>query len=347
MPFSEISLIIVSGLGVIHGLFLALFLWTYAKGNALANRLLSLLLIVLSFRIGKSVLLEFAENLDVKIIFIGLGSIFALGPLYYLIVASCSNKNFQLSRSHLLHFIPLHVAIGFGFWVEESYLKKLPIVFFIVLFATYYLHFLTYLLLGFRNAWQKKKDGLDVDVYQFLRLLFFGLLVIWVVYVLNLFEEEIPYVLGPILYAIVAYTISFIVIKKGYLSKVNHTKYQTTSVSTSHSVEIFSKVVHFMSKDELYKNPDLTLKTLSHMLKVSPQVLSMVINQNSGQNFNSFINKFRIAETARLFEEEKFDHQTIAAIAFEVGFNSISSFNAAFKKQTGKTPLTYRNDLLK
>ena len=83
------------------------------------------------------------------------------------------------------------------------------------------------------------------------------------------------------------------------------------------------------------------------MLNLSTQVLSMVINQKSGQNFNSFINTFRIAEATRLFGEEKYKHLTIAAIAFEVGFNSISSFNAAFKKQTGKTPLAYRNEALK
>lgn len=348
MSTGDIILIILSGLGVIHGLFLAAFLWTYSKGNAsLANKLFSLLLIVLSFRIGKSVFLEFMDNLDAKIIFTGLGSILALGPLYYLFVVSCSNKSFQLRRTHFLHFIPLPIALGFGLWVQESHLTSLPLPFFIAVFAFYYLHFFTYLVLGYRYAWEKNKKGLDRDTYRFLRLLFLGLMAIWAVYVLNLFDEEVPYIIGPVLYSVVAYTISFIVIKKGYIEKINHTKYQSTSVSDKQTEEVFSRVLHLVEEEEKYKSPDLTLKSLSQTLNVSTQVLSMVINQRSRQNFNSFINTFRIAEATRFFREEKYNHLTIASIAFEVGFNSISSFNTAFKKQTGKTPLAYRNEALK
>lgn len=347
MSTGDITLIILSGLGVIHGLFLAVFLWTYSKGNALANKLLSLLLIVLSFRIGKSVFLEFTENLDAKLIFTGLGSIVALGPLYYLFTVSCSNKSFQMQLRHLLHFIPLPVAIGFGLWVEESHLNSLPLLFFMAVFVFYYLHFFTYLILGYNYTLQKKKKGLDNDIYRFLRLLFLGLMAIWLVYVLNLFDEEIPYIIGPILYSIVAYTISFIVIKNGYIEKINYTKYQTTSTSDKQADEIFSRVLHLIKEEEKYKSPDVTLKSLSQSLNVSTQVLSMVVNQKSRQNFNSFINNFRIAEATRLFREKKYNHLTIAAIAFDVGFNSISSFNTAFKKQTGKTPLAYRNESLK
>lgn len=344
---SEIILVILSGLGVIHGLFLAIFLWSYAKGDAVANKLLGLLLSVLSLRIGKSVFLEFAEDLDIKLIFTGLSFIFALGPLYYLLVVSCSNKAFQLKRKHLLHFVPLPIAFCFALWVEESHLTSLPLVFFVAVFAAYYLHFLLYLGISYGYLRQKKKTGLDDSTYQFLRLLFFGLSAIWVVYVLNLFEEQIPYIIGPILYSIVVYGISFIVIKKGYIEKINYTKYQTTSVSDRQSDELFSKVLHLMKEEGKYKDPNLTLKSLSFTLKVSPQVLSMVINRQSQQNFNSFINSFRIAEAIRLFSDEKCNHQTIAAIALDVGFNSISSFNTAFKKQTGKTPLNHRNEVLK
>ncbi|MEO1054501.1 MAG: AraC family transcriptional regulator [Bacteroidota bacterium] len=345
MSTSDIILVILSGLGVIHGLFLAIFLWGYGKGNVLSNKLLGLLLVVLSFRIGKSVFLEFTENLDVSLIFTGLGAIFILGPLYYLFVVSCSDKTFTFKRIHLLHFIPAVIGIGFGLWVNMEDLEAAPKAWIISLFASYYGHFLTYLIISYSYARRKRKTSLNKGVYDFIRLLFFGFLAIWVVYVLNLFDEEVPYIIGPILYSLVAYTISFIVIRKGYINAIDHTKYQTTAISGQQSDELFSKVLHLMNAEAAFKNTDLTLKALSEKLKVSTQALSMVINQKSQQNFNSFVNQYRIEEAIRLFNQREFDHQTIAAIAFEVGFNSISSFNTAFKKQTGKTPLAYRKQL--
>ncbi|MBL6448535.1 helix-turn-helix transcriptional regulator [Fulvivirga sp. 29W222] len=347
MSTTDIILVVLSGLGVIHGLFLALFLWTYPKGNTVANQLLGLLLIVLSFRIGKSVFLEFTENLDVKFIFTGLGAIFAMGPLFYLFVRSCCHKNFRLRFVHGLHFIPLLAGLGFGLWVEESHLTSLPMGLFITTFAAYYLHFLFYLVLGHTYALKQRQSGLDADVYHFLKLLFYGLLVIWVVYVLNLFEEQVPYIVGPILYSIVAYSVSFIVIRKGYMEKISYTKYQTTTVSGKQSEELYSRVLHLMNEEALYKQADLTLKYLSEQLKVSPQVLSMVINKMSQQNFNSFVNHYRVTEATRILGEEKYSNHTVAAIAYDVGFNSISSFNTAFKKQTGKTPVSYRKEVLK
>ncbi|MFN7330206.1 MAG: helix-turn-helix domain-containing protein [Bacteroidota bacterium] len=52
-------------------------------------------------------------------------------------------------------------------------------------------------------------------------------------------------------------------------------------------------------------------------------------------------------ESKRLLHLVEFKNQTIASIAFEVGFNSLSSFNTAFKKETGETPMAYRQQVLK
>lgn len=79
MTTIHISLILISGLGVLHGVFLAIYLWTYNKGNSLSNKILSLLLLALSFRIGKSVFLEFANHLHIKMIFVGLAVMMVIG----------------------------------------------------------------------------------------------------------------------------------------------------------------------------------------------------------------------------------------------------------------------------
>ena len=347
MSANDIILVIISGLGVIHGLFLAIFLWIYPKGNLLSNKLLSLLLVALSLRVGKSVFLEFTEDLDTKIIFSGLSILTIIGPLFYLFTKSCTTKTFRFSAGSLAHFIPAVFGFAFGLWIKESHLETLPVLLFACLFLFYYLHLLVYLILSYLHSRRQRKAGLDQEVFEFLRMLFIGLLVIWAAYVLNLFDEFVPYIVGPILYSVVAYVLSFIVFRKGFIQKIDHTKYKTNPVSEEQRDIIYKRALKLVVDEQQYKNPDVSLKSLSKSLNVSTQVLSLAINQKSNMNFNRFINSYRIDESIRLFQLKQFENLTIAAIAFEVGFNSISSFNTAFKKQTNQTPQAYRNQLTK
>lgn len=347
MPTSQIFLVIVSGLGVTHGLFLAIYLWTKRNGNVLANRLLSLLLMVLSFRVGKSVFLEFLEKLDAKFIFVGLGTMLAIGPLFYLFSKASTNRTFQWNNKYLLHFLPCFLAVLFGLWINDQALETLPMLLFFFLFLSYYGHFLIYLITTKRYVSKQRKAGLKDRTYQLLMLLLYGLLIIWVAYVLNLFDELIPYVVGPVLYSVVAYIISFIIISKGYLQDVDQEKYKTTRVSEEQVEHLFSKARNLIVEQKQFKDAGLSLKSMSAGMNVSTQVLSMVINQKSQKNFNAFVNQYRVEEAIRLLNDQKYENLTIAAISYEAGFNSLSSFNSAFKKQTGKTPQAYRQQLTK
>jgi AraC-like DNA-binding protein len=347
MSASDILLVIISGLGVTHGLFMAAILWLYPKGNPLSNKLLGGLLIVLSFRVGKSVFLEFTTNADIKIIFVGLSAIMAIGPLYYLFALSSTKKSFRLKAKHGVHFVPAIIGFIAGWQFEEHHQQTLPLLLFVAIFLAYYLHFLVYLLVTYRYTLRQKKAGLGTAVYDLLRLLFFGLLAIWVVYVLNLFDEFIPYIVGPILYSIVAYVISFVVFRKGYIEQIDQAKYKTTPVTDEQREQIFRKVLKHIVDEKRFQDPGLSLKSLSASLNLSPQIVSQVINLESGKNFNNFVNTYRIDEARHLLELGQFNNHTIAAVACEVGFNSISSFNTAFKKQTGKTPMTYRSEVSK
>ena len=347
MSANDIILVIVSGLGVIHGLFLAIFLWVYSKGNPLSNKLLSSLLVALSFRVGKSVFLEFTENIDVKIIFVGLSAIMVIGPLFYLFTLSCTKKSFSFNKKHIFHFVPAIIGFGFGMWINENHLEVLPKLVFVIIFIGYYLHLLVYLIISYKYSIATKGSVPIPAVTDLLRLLFYGLLAVWVVYVLNLFDDFVPYVIGPILYSIVAYVVSFVVFRKGYIQKIGQAKYKTTPISDEQSEQLFSKALKLIVEDKQYKDPDLTLKSLSESLKVSPQIMSLVINRKSEKNFNNFINTYRVEESIRLFKLDQFNNYTVAAIAYEVGFNSISSFNTTFKKVTGNTPLAYRRQLTK
>jgi AraC-like DNA-binding protein len=97
-----------------------------------------------------------------------------------------------------------------------------------------------------------------------------------------------------------------------------------------------------MESSKPYVNPTLTLPALSKQMNVSPNHLSQVINEKMGRNFFEFINYYRVEEAKALLKSPGKQHLTLAAIGFESGFNSVSSFNSIFKKVTSRTPSQYR-----
>jgi AraC-like DNA-binding protein len=57
------------------------------------------------------------------------------------------------------------------------------------------------------------------------------------------------------------------------------------------------------------------------------------------KHFSEFINTYRIDFAKKLLKET---YLKIEAIAYDSGFNSLSTFNTVFKKETGFTPSKYR-----
>ncbi len=100
-----------------------------------------------------------------------------------------------------------------------------------------------------------------------------------------------------------------------------------------------------MSEGLAYTNHDLRIADLAATLKVPEYQLRRTINRNLGyQNFNQFINRYRVEEAARrLVDEPK---TAVLNIALDVGFRSISSFNTAFRAHLKKTPTDYRKGRL-
>jgi AraC-like DNA-binding protein len=91
-----------------------------------------------------------------------------------------------------------------------------------------------------------------------------------------------------------------------------------------------------------YLETDVSLSKLSKMVGKSPQVVSSVINEHARQNFNDFINYYRIQDAKKLLVDTENEKFTISSIAFDTGFSSLSSFNSAFKKFEGMTPSVFR-----
>ena len=105
---------------------------------------------------------------------------------------------------------------------------------------------------------------------------------------------------------------------------------------------LMKQIDAYMISSESYINPDLTVVNLAEALKVHPKRISTAINMLSKQNFNVYVNGFRIEKAKRLLTTEKTENLSIEGIGNEVGFKSKSAFYTAFKKLTGATPTQYK-----
>ncbi|HLP64307.1 helix-turn-helix domain-containing protein [Flavobacterium sp.] len=108
-------------------------------------------------------------------------------------------------------------------------------------------------------------------------------------------------------------------------------------------IEKFNQIENYITESDCYLDPNLSLKSLSEELNISVSLLSQIINQGSQYNFSDYINQFRVNKAKEFLKDKSFENYTIESIGLECGFNSKSTFYAAFKKFTSLTPIAFRN----
>lgn len=120
-------------------------------------------------------------------------------------------------------------------------------------------------------------------------------------------------------------------------------KYTRSTLKDEAQQSLLNELAKLMLHEKIFLNKDLNLDELAKRLGTNRTYLSQVINDNFNTNFNNYINEYRVKEAQRLLLNPSSKILTIEAIAQNVGFNSKSSFNTAFKKFTGLTPSDFIN----
>ena len=95
-------------------------------------------------------------------------------------------------------------------------------------------------------------------------------------------------------------------------------------------------------KERDYLDSEVKLSDLAERIGTSPQLLSEYLNDVVGVNFFDYINGLRVAEVQKLMAEPGSGERALLDLAFAAGFNSRSTFNAAFKKKAGVAPSEWR-----
>ncbi len=123
------------------------------------------------------------------------------------------------------------------------------------------------------------------------------------------------------------------------LKKKELARYSNSNLNNELINKINNDVISVLENKKLYLEVDLSLQKLAKEINTKPNYLSQVINTKHNCNFREFINKYRISFAKELLSESELK---IEAVAYDSGFNNISTFNSAFKKATGMTPSQYR-----
>ena len=120
-------------------------------------------------------------------------------------------------------------------------------------------------------------------------------------------------------------------------------KYRSSHLSDNDKRQLLVRIQEVMDNSEEIFSPDFSLERLALLSGSKYKYVSQVINEHYRQNFNNFLNSYRIKEACkRMGDMVNYGNYTIEAISESVGFKSRSTFVSSFKRFTGLTPSQYQ-----
>ncbi|MFC2090364.1 helix-turn-helix domain-containing protein [Bacteroidota bacterium] len=309
---------------------------------------------------------------------------FFLAPLLYLFFKSSVYVDFKLSKTSLLHLLPfliILIALIPGYfiplitdpdadWVELLFGTDL----YKVIYISLHVQLFVYYFLIFRMLFKYKQIVLEnysskkMDNYKWLLqlILVFSIeLVISTLKNIIRFNSAVEiYNLAQNIVVVLAFLIVFWLIIKALLnprlfsgvhadiqlvksmlnSTANSTKPSPNDDLENENKQLIAKLKVHMKENEPYLDSNLSMYDLAKQLHVPARELSISINYTLDKHFFDFINEYRVKKAMDLIQNSSDEKLTILEILYEVGFNSKSSFNTAFKKHTGITPTEFKKN---
>lgn len=108
---------------------------------------------------------------------------------------------------------------------------------------------------------------------------------------------------------------------------------------------LFNRFEGWLEEYKYFLDPNFDLNWAAREIGTNRSYLSKSIN-SQGFGFSEYINKHRIKEVIRIFENENDirNGYSLPKIASTVGFNTKSVFYSSFHKETGMTPSQYKEN---
>ncbi|WP_028121515.1 helix-turn-helix domain-containing protein [Epilithonimonas tenax] len=355
--------------------FLAFFLLTVKTQHQLSNQLFALFLIINAIDMSEPLIRQFTDSpsnlglLRTTIAFLQI-------PVFYLYVLSVCYSDFRLKPAYLFHLMPFVVAnllfvprfyavdldSKMEFIAHHQNMIELKINHGLIHFQILIYFTAVFLLLRkAKKLYLENNSGGSLNSYNWLFQLTSVLAVIYLIVILkNMFKfSDYSYVSDWIKIGILVLQ-PFIIC--WYLYKALHDpglfrnidsrlKLVSDIISDAQKIEPeilnedLVKLKKYMIDEKPFLDPALTIQDISKKMNVPVRELSVLINHQLRQHFYDFVNTYRIENAMTILKDPAKSKVTILEILYEVGFNSKSSFNTAFKKHTGTTPTEFRKTL--
>jgi len=333
MELGQDFLFFFAALGAFNALLLSAYLLAKSRKPPHSYFFLGLLLLELAVRAGFSCLYYF-DDAPRELIKLGLAAHLLIGPtLYYLILGYLkpTENRARAASLHLLILVVLLVAFGalFSFEVWDYTIR-----YSIHGLLTAYLLLCGVILLPAFKELHKQKSEKSLNETK-ARSAYLAVLLICLGFVISLYTN---YILGPLSFSVLLYAFVYHFFRLERRSqKISSYK---TKLDTAEVSRVEARLTELMQEEKPYRDPELTLEKLSKMLAVSKYFLSQMLNDNLNTSYHELITEYRIMDACELLQNA--EHYTLEAIAYEVGFNSKSSFFSAFKRLKGSTPAKFR-----
>jgi len=366
---------IISLITTFQLLLLAMVIVNYQKGKRVSNNILAAFMLANAILVGNFILfrLRILELADLPFVYYpGYATYLLLGPLLYLYTKSLCYQNYKFKIANLLHFL-LYVLIS-AFLIIHYYIRTVAIngdsialarsmtlfdrivddvIFHVQIFIYMVLTFRV--LLIYRKQLKELYSSIEHINLSWLLFLLIGFILMWLMdvtnfVVLNFVDSTARQIREVLLF--LSLTINFIfatiIVYRGlkypelFSGIEEKPKYARSKLTRQESEQYIKELTDFMKTEKPYLEPSICLTDLADKLAISPRYLSQAINDVLNQNFFDLINSYRIEETKQRFSNPSNKKKTVLEILYEVGFNSKSVFNSAFKKHTGMTPTEYR-----
>jgi AraC-like DNA-binding protein len=368
-------LIVINIVAGLHGMVLAAFISFNRRSNRLAGRYLALIVLIISLNtLGSAYYFtSIFHRFPALTIFLQPLPLF-IGPIFWsYILALTDPAGFCSSPPRRLHFLPgtlnflvLCVIFLVPSW-QSLFVKNLMCrdswmgPFFSL---TYLIHIAIYLVLSWlallrhsrriRNSFSNiERINLSWLRYLLISFLcFFALIVLLHVIPLpiNIFGEVPVSFIYFFFIAIFIFVLGYRGLRQPGLFSVENgepaaekaKKYEKTGLDEGGSEILRERLLALIAEKKPHLDPELTLAQLAQSLQASPHHLSQLLNEGFRQNFYQFINGYRLNEAQSRLCQPGTNPDKLLKIAFDCGFNSLSTFNRVFKELTGLTPSQFR-----